>query len=702
MIPGPAYFPLWPRQSHTVISGHQLRSNQYLLVRVYNDHEAAANWDKAVIKKASHDSKSEVAKPEQLTTGQLLIIKGTEVSFYIPPTGIEVVADRVGNFVREAVTLERMEFCILKEERGEKRYVQGPDVVFPSPTETFVEMNGEMKFKPIELTPISGLYIKVIADYTEGGTEYKKGDELFITGNQQAIYYPRPEHNIIKYGDRTVHHAVAVPRGEGRYVLNRETGEVGLIKGPLMLLPDPRREVIVRRVLDANQVSLMYPGNQQALEVNKLLKAELESSPKQEATFSRGLIASAASAMNTFAGDALTRSTSYNPPRTITLDTKYDGAVAISLYSGFAVLIVNKSGDRKVVEGPAAILLEYDETLMPMALSTGKPKTNNTLIHTVYLQVKNNRISDKIMGVETKDLVRVDITLAYRVHFEGNDPLKWFQVDNYVHHLVEHGRSMLRNAVKQVGIEEFYNNPIAMVRDTLLGPASDNESRRGLVFKENGMRVYDVDVLMVEIEDSKIASLLETAQEEVIATTLVIAGKERELQKVMRVEEINRNIEKEQAITVATRVDLEIEKAKNQLKKRLEELTGNALVESSRLQAEEDRLALVDNISTAELARRKAEKDQEIEFTRQEIEQELKRLHGETEEIVQRSTAVSEKLISALQAFGDKALLEKVAEAMAPLAILRNSGVVEAFTGLLKGTPYADILLKSTVAKVIK
>ena len=43
VIPGPAYFPLWPRQSHKVIGGHQLRSNQYLLVRVYNDQEALAN-----------------------------------------------------------------------------------------------------------------------------------------------------------------------------------------------------------------------------------------------------------------------------------------------------------------------------------------------------------------------------------------------------------------------------------------------------------------------------------------------------------------------------------------------------------------------------------------------------------------------------------------------------------------------------------
>ena len=32
--------------------------------------------------------------------GNLLVIRGTVVSFYIPPTGIEVVPDEKGNYVR--------------------------------------------------------------------------------------------------------------------------------------------------------------------------------------------------------------------------------------------------------------------------------------------------------------------------------------------------------------------------------------------------------------------------------------------------------------------------------------------------------------------------------------------------------------------------------------------------------------------------
>jgi major vault protein len=701
VIPGPAYFALWPRQSHKVISGHQLRSNQYLLVRIYNDQEATDNWNKAVIKNARNSNETgetDLASiaPKNLTTGQLLIIKGTEVSFYIPPTGIEVVPDKSGKYVREAVTLERMEFCILKEERGEKRYVQGPDVVFPSPTETFVEVNGEVKFKPIELNQISGLYIKVIADYTDDDkVEHKKGDELFITGKQQAIYYPRPEHNIIKYGDKTVHYAVAVPKGEGRYVLNRDKGEVRLVKGPIMLLPDPRKEVIVRRVLDDGQVILWYPGNQKAAEINLKLKSDIESGDRSPSFSLESAVSRGVRSPDAFAGDSLNRGTSFNPPRTITLDTKYEGAVGVSPYPGFAILVVNKSGDRRVVEGPASILLEYDETLMPMELSTGTPKTDTRTIKTVYLQVKNNRVSDKIVALETKDLVPVDVTVAYMVNFEGSDPLKWFQVDNYVRHLTEHARSMLRSAVKQVSIEKFYQDPINIIRDALLGKQVEGEGRKGLNFEENSMHVYDVDVLDVKIESSDISYLLENAQTEALRSTLSVAKKEREFETIKRIEEIERKISSEKADTSSAKIALEVKEIKKLLGKSIAGLSSKAKSEEEGLKNKNRLQPLFDEIAKAELAREKTDKDQSLWYAEAQQKQELEKHTKETEEIVARAGAVNEKLIAALQAFGDKALVEKAAEAMAPLAILRNSGVMDTLSNLLQGTALAEVLKKA-------
>ena len=141
-IPGPTSFALWPGQMVRVLQGHHLRSNQYLAVRVYDEEGAKANWATAVVKPQKTSSETELPDgaelidaeadevvPEldssELTMGKLLVIKGTSVSFYIPPTGIEVVRDPQGHYVRAAVTLERLEYCILLDEDGNKRYING-------------------------------------------------------------------------------------------------------------------------------------------------------------------------------------------------------------------------------------------------------------------------------------------------------------------------------------------------------------------------------------------------------------------------------------------------------------------------------------------------------------------------------------------------------------------------------------------------
>src|SRR5699024_5120830 len=132
-------------------------------------------------------------------------------------------------YVRDAITLERLEYCILMNERGNKKYIHGPAVVFPEPDEKVVinKATNSPKFRAIELSDISGVYVKIICDCEDG----EAGDELFITGKDQKIYYPRAEHSIISYDGNIVHHAVAIPEGEGRYVMDRMTGKIRMEKG---------------------------------------------------------------------------------------------------------------------------------------------------------------------------------------------------------------------------------------------------------------------------------------------------------------------------------------------------------------------------------------------------------------------------------------------------------------------------------------
>lgn len=702
-LPGPASFALWPGQMVRIVPGHHLRSNQYLLVRVYEEESARRNWSQAVIKPQSAAGAATTGGPEdaplpaaesELTLGQEMIIRGTDVSFYIPPTGIEVVRDENGNYVREAVTLERLEYCILLDEDGNKRYIQGPDVVFPKPSETFIERHGRIKFRAIELNENSGLYIKVIAPYEENGLNYKVGDELLITGREQMIYFPRPEHAIIKYGEQEIHYAVAIPAGEGRYLLDRNSGQIKLVKGPAMLLPDPRREVIVRRILEPGQVKLWFPGNAEALDYNQQLKRMMKAETlpglgtyAEDETIKQAMrqtaIAPPAPVQPERGGDDFNRRAVYTPPRTITLDTKYDGAVSIAVWTGYAILVVSRTGERKVVVGPQTYLLEYDETLEPMMLSTGCPKNEKELLKTVYLRVLHNKVSDSIQA-ETQDLCDVEIELSYRVNFEG-EPNRWFDVENYVKFLTEHMRSLIRNAVKQLGVEAFYSNSIEILRNTILGLHADGE-RRGRTFAENGMRVYDVEVLRVALVDEDVEGMLIKSQRSVIEQTLQLNTERRRLEFVRQQEQINREVSATRSNTRQEELQLQLQELAKELDLRLGKARAEISVETAQLQAKLDMQKNLGEVHDAELNRLRASNQAEIDAGRQRLEQKLLLIQAEVEAVVHKAEAINPDFIAALQAFGDKALAEKMAESMAPLAILGGKSVSEVLNNLLRGT----------------
>ncbi|MDP3710677.1 MAG: hypothetical protein Q8R29_03065 [bacterium] len=703
-IPGPAHFSLWPRQTARVVQGHQLRSNQFLTARVYNDEQAAANWDAAVVRPQAlgegdgQKNRAAIPKPDHLTMGQLLIIKGTDVSFYIPPTGVEVLSQEegAGSYVRDAVTLERLEYCILLDESGNKRFVPGPDVVFPKPTETFVEMGGKVKFRAIELNEISGIHVKVIADYVDNkdGSVHNTGEELFITGRDQAIYFPRPEHSIVSYGDQQIYFAVAVPAGEGRYVLDRLTGNIKLVKGPMMLLPDPRREVIVRRVLDQRIVGLLYPGNQRALEVNKQLQEISQQLPVGEHFTQRAVeqyaVRSLTATSENIASESFQRKAKFTPPRTITLDTKYDGAVMVNVWAGYAVLVTDSVGQRRVVIGPETILLEYNESLMSMELSTGTPKSDDKTVQTAYLRVHNNRVSDKVTA-ETSDLCQVSLTLSYRVNFEGNEPERWFEVENYVKFLTDHLRSLIRNTARQHGVENFYKDAINIVRDAVLG-VQQSGGRTGRLFSENGMRVYDVEVLDVKIDNAEIAKLLTQTQHKTVEATLKVVEAERNLENTKRIEKAKQGSLEECAGTTKLERHLETQAVRQALDVNLAKIQaqGQEVLRRNKLKLAER--TVLKEISTAELAIEKAQEDQKLALAKIEIEQELHRLSVETQEFVKRTEAVSQDMIAAMQAFGDKHLIEKISQAMAPLAILGGGSVVDVLKQLIDGTPLQKVL----------
>jgi major vault protein len=681
VVPGPCEFAIWPQQSAECIDGHHLRTDQYLVVRVYDEKEARENWSRAIVTADDEEAlATQKATDLNLTLGQLFVIR--DVSFYIPPTGVEVVKDENGKYIRDALTLEMSEYAILVDQNGNKRYEKGPQIVFPSPTEEFFSENGNIKFKPIELTPTQGLHIKINCDYTDtswpttaGVTEkrFHEGDEIFITGAQYPIYYPCEEHSIIRYGDNLVHYATAVSAGQARYVMNKDTGVITTRRGPDMILLNPTEEVFVTRVLSDAESLLMYPGNEESLKYNRSLRSlKVESDESVTSAnialgaTARALCASSISALP----DQIIRKTSYTKPHSVTLDDRFAGAPTLKIWTGFAVLLTKADGSRRVEVGPKVVVLDFDETVAPLHLSTGKPKTTDTLLTTGYLEVKNNKVSD-IIEVETLDGVRVSLKVSYRVSFNG-EPEKWFDVDNYVKFLCDHARSRLKGTARRHNIRSFYVDTVDIVRNTILGDKVEESPRPGLQFEENGMQVTDVELLAVEISDADIERLLSQQQQEVITNQI-------------HIDRANQKLE-------VAKAEQQVELAKLELS---EEIRVSKHAQSFAIaedQAALDHLCNSEALERADEAIMLADKDEQeanihhkhhLSRRDSECALEIEIQNAETANIVSRFQAANGDLATAIRELGDKDLLTKVATAMGPMRIIGGASIPDALISIL-------------------
>lgn len=779
-IPGPVSFALYPGQMAEVRRGHHLRLNEYLRIKIYNDDKAKANWSKAVVKTAEGETPAapvtSTKAPTDLALGKQYNIVGKEVSFYIPPTGVSVVPEEAsGEFVRDAETLEQLEYSILVDEDGNKEYPRGPAVVFPRPTQQFLkDTKQNRKFRAVELNELQGIQLKFTKDveltFADGTKhQFRAGDEVFITGKEMPIYFPEEGHQLVRYDGKTIHYASAVPEGEARYVMNRKTGEIRTVEGPCMLLPNPVTEIIVRRALSDAESIAMFPGpdglgSREALEFNRMLRqlAGAEPTTRQGVVSEGSLERNAGAQMNqaldaslfyantgpqasaggfdaidsaamafsnaaesrgakprrmakgtmveesrqgkhqeAMLGDVAERKSTYNEPRTLTFANKFRGVPTIRVQQGYAVQVADSDGSRKVVEGPATLLLDYAESLDVLSLSTGKPKNTDRLFRTAYLNVKNNKVSD-IIEVETIDHVKVRVKLAYNVNFEG-DSSKWFTIENYVKHMCDHVRSVLKGRTKKQTIEAFYNTATDFIRDNILGTAKlpdatnlTGSPRPGMAFPENGMRVTDVEVLGVEIVDTNVANLLSQSQQQVVQQNIQLAQAKQRLEMVMANEDLSRQEAEAKSKTVERKLQLEAMELQARLTLDLDKI-GAEIQKRSELekqhQADE---AIKTFVHQQDLARQAAQRQLHATWADDDQKRWLTQIQTQTKAVAEQMKSIDPNLSAALMSVAAQETLAKVAHELSFHQILGGENAVDVLRKVFANTP-----LEALMAKVI-
>jgi hypothetical protein len=243
--------------------------------------------------------------------------------------------------------------------------------------------------------------------------------------------------------------------------------------------------------------------------------------------------------------------------------------------------------------------------------------------------------------------------------------------------LTDHCRSRLRNAAKRSDIRDFYTDTIDIVRDTLLGSASTTEGgqRTGLPFEENNMRVYDVEVLNVNIRNKDVGALLTNAQTQALSGAIELSIAEDRAAREGQLEDLKRQVLADQQQTAAAQARARLELLGQQHAFALQE-------ETNRLDQETEHLKTVEQIvATAE---KRALSEADILRNRNNIE--MERLTSETTEYARRLAAIQPDFIVAMTAFSDRALVEKIVTATAPAALAAGITTADILKNTFKGT----------------
>lgn len=538
VVPGPATFPLWPGQRARVVDGHALREDEYLVVRVYDEGHAQP-------------------------IGTELIVRGTDTSFYVPETGLEVVPASGGSYVRKARRLRRG----------------------------------------------TGLHLRVVKSFVAGAAEifpegrYEAGQDIFIA-DREGFFFPTASVEIV--GE-----ILAIPLGEreGIYVRDIATGRIATASGPTNFLPDPTRVEIVARALDEERAALYG----------------------------------------------------------VSKDRSPTRALAIHVPSSFAVLVTAKD-KREVVRGPQTRVLDYDEDLEVLELSTGRPKSGEKTLRTCFLQIEGNKVSD-VVRLKTSDHNEIEVAVSYRVSFVGPDETRWFNVEDYVGLLCDHAGSLLRGAARASSIEAFYQNSTEILRTAILGEKREGEPRPGRHFEENGMWIYDVEVLDARILDPEVQTLLSGAQKDAIVADVTRRQELLELETQRLKEQVRRAICDEQSQTMGA------EETRVAKKRAVDVATAEAAVAVTSV-AEDARLAA-------------REREHELD---------KKMLDARVGAFREQMAALAPELVATLKTLGHQTLAAELAKSVSPLAILGGESVTDVVERLLGALP---IGADSTVGKLL-
>jgi hypothetical protein len=214
------------------------------------------------------------------------------------------------------------------------------------------------------------------------------------------------------------------------------------------------------------------------------------------------------------------------------------------------------------------------------------------------------------------------------------------------------------------------------------------------------MRVTDVEILDVRIDDKQIATLLGQAQHEAVQSNITILRARRGLEMTEKQEAIARGEAEARAETAKRLAELEVAASADRLRVALASVHAELEQAEAQKQASIAKNAVTDTEHAARLAREQsaAALDAQIQAARQKLT--LEALEAEVNAAVARFGAAQTGFSEALLALSNREVLAKVAEAMSVQSFVGGKTLTDVIDKVFAGTPLAGMMdrVKTKVA----
>jgi hypothetical protein len=633
--------------------------------------------------------KNELRHRQDLPLGQrAIILAALDQAFEARASAAGAAAKRVDRgqrsgptdpYARRAVVLGPKEFCILFDADGNPRIVRGPARVFPGPHDTFLQRGSRRRvYDAYELSEQQALWLRMITPISRerlkahlppgfplDRDEYDTGSELIVRG-QPSVFFPFIEAEVVNPSTREPHvgndhdaviiNAIGIDQKKGAYIRDLRTGMVKLVRGETSYLVDPRFEEHVQRRIARESWNLWVAH----AEPHKALKPSAGAGDEPD---------------------------SFSTP----------WAISILVPNAEACMVVSRHG-RRVEIGPKSILLEYEESLLPLRLSKGQSKDGHHTVTTCFLRVQGARVADTF-DVESSDFVKLRIKLGFSGRFDG-PPEKWFSVDDPVKLLADTVRARVRRAAREQPFARLVREMGALVHETLFG------SEPVLRFEENGMVIDACELLKLDIADAALAQLFSDAQRELVKLQINDEQATRRLASERHQDAVDAEEHAIVRSAVARKAESRMIDAESDHKVDLKKLTLRFDVEDVELARKQAQaaLALDEEIKAAdrrceaqvERRRKEAEGDAKANEAVYRIEEahlarvtelDLARARALAEAEALRLSAIQPELVGALHSAADAEVMKAAASNMNLVSLLGGKSPQELFEHVLRGTP---------------